>query len=527
MTAWKTAFFIPHRLRLHVNTVPWICGLGMGLAVSLMPGSGLSIVWPWVAGASAAVAVLPDLQSLRWVYVKLLRPWMLAADEYFAAWVVVWPILLGGTAPHQGCKYRHRKRLLKAGHRNTVGLSSGVRTIDTLLAAAASRETVYHKQWQQQCKIAALRERTSNAGFAALIVDGAHVIDVVVMQQDFAEGAAPDRAVCRTREEQPRILVVPAKELKMPFQVHVRDFARKVITVDGVFGAASVAFLKAKLLSKTCSVPPIWPLLKYQSTLLDDDRTLAAYGITNNANLEMTCKVLGGAVDAAPRAAESSGHATASASQDTAGATATDTSDGDLGLHSAQELQDYWAKCNDLRAAIRARNHQGRPGRYNTEDTARSRFIDGWVMPALMRGKLPHGHDDTMLFLGPKAALAKSTQLALMAWARDVNTRYTSSPEELANPSLYKQQTLRYVLTKAAEKLPATMHTGRPSVEYTFRTGIHRERYARATTVLPRICREFVCDASQDFTVGAAQSPELLLLPLRQRHRIAETVEVR
>ncbi len=42
MTAWKTAFFIPHRLRLHVNTVPWICGLGMGLAVSLMPGSGLS-----------------------------------------------------------------------------------------------------------------------------------------------------------------------------------------------------------------------------------------------------------------------------------------------------------------------------------------------------------------------------------------------------------------------------------------------------------------------------------------------------
>ena len=42
MTAWKTAFFIPHRLCLHVNTVPWICGLGMGLAVSLMPGSGLS-----------------------------------------------------------------------------------------------------------------------------------------------------------------------------------------------------------------------------------------------------------------------------------------------------------------------------------------------------------------------------------------------------------------------------------------------------------------------------------------------------
>ena len=101
---------------------------------------------------------------------------------------------------------------------------------------------VYHKQRQQQCNIAALRERISNAAFAALIVDGAHVIDVVVMQQDFAEGAEPDRAVCRTREEQPRILVVPAKELKMPFQVHVRDFARKVITVDGVFGAASVAF---------------------------------------------------------------------------------------------------------------------------------------------------------------------------------------------------------------------------------------------------------------------------------------------
>ena len=41
LTAWKTAClkFIPQRLGLHVNTVHWICGLGMGLAVSSMPGS--------------------------------------------------------------------------------------------------------------------------------------------------------------------------------------------------------------------------------------------------------------------------------------------------------------------------------------------------------------------------------------------------------------------------------------------------------------------------------------------------------
>jgi hypothetical protein len=67
---------------------------------------------------------------------------------------------------------------------------------------------------------------------------------------------------------------------------------------------------------------------------------------------------------------------------------------------------------HDLRAAIGARNHQGRPGRYRGEDTlaASVRFIDGchwqWVMPFLLRGKLPTEHDDRMLFLGPKATLA-------------------------------------------------------------------------------------------------------------------------
>jgi hypothetical protein len=36
-------------------------------------------------------------------------------------------------------------------------------------------------------------------------------------------------------------------------------------------------------------------------------------------------------------------------------------------------------------------------GRYRGEDTARVRFIDGWVMPSLLRGKLPTVHDDRML----------------------------------------------------------------------------------------------------------------------------------
>ena len=92
------------------------------------------------------------------------------------------------------------------------------------------------------------------------------------------------------------------------------------------------------------------------------------------------------------------------ASHTTEGSAATSGSTTeDLGLHSAEVLHAYWVKCHDLRAAIRARNHQGRPGRYRGEDTARVRFIDGWVMPSLLRGKLPTEHDDRMLFLGPKA----------------------------------------------------------------------------------------------------------------------------
>ena len=159
------------------------------------------------------------------------------------------------------------------------------------------------------------------------------------------------------------------------------------------------------------------------------------------------------------------------ASHTTEGSAATSGSTTeDLGLHSAQVLHAYWVKCHDLRAAIRARNHQGRPGRYRGEDTARVRFIDGWVMPSLLRGKLPTEHDDRMLFLGPKATLAIAAQVELAAWARDVNNRSASSAEELANPA-YPQQTLQYVLTKTAEKLPATLKTGRPKVEYTFLTG--------------------------------------------------------
>ena len=159
------------------------------------------------------------------------------------------------------------------------------------------------------------------------------------------------------------------------------------------------------------------------------------------------------------------------ASHTTEGSAATSGSTTeDLGLHSAEVLHAYWVKCHDLRAAIRARNHQGRPGRYRGEDTARVRFIDGWVMPSLLRGKLPTEHDDRMLFLGPKATLAIAAQVELAAWARDVNNRSASSAEELANPA-YPQQTLQYVLTKTAEKLPATLKTGRPKVEYTFQTG--------------------------------------------------------
>ena len=159
------------------------------------------------------------------------------------------------------------------------------------------------------------------------------------------------------------------------------------------------------------------------------------------------------------------------ASHTTEGSAATSGSTPeDLGLHSAQELHAYWVKCHDLRAAIRARNHQGRPGRYRGEDTARVRFIDGWVMPSLLRGKLPTVHDDRMLFLGPKATLAIAAQVELAAWARNVNNRSASSAEELLNPA-YPQQTLQYVLTKTAQKLPATLKTGRPKVEYTFQTG--------------------------------------------------------
>ena len=83
------------------------------------------------------------------------------------------------------------------------------------------------------------------------------------------------------------------------------------------------------------------------------------------------------------------------------------------------------------------------PGRYRGEDTARVRFIDGWIMPLLLRGKCRRSTTTGC----SSSALANAAQARLAAWARDVNNRSASSAEELANPA-YAQQTLQCVLTR-------------------------------------------------------------------------------
>ena len=82
MTARKTAFFIPHGLELPLNTT------SLKHFADLRPRNGACGVFNAGFGVVApvalvAVAVLLDLQSLHWVYVQLLKPWVLGADVYF------------------------------------------------------------------------------------------------------------------------------------------------------------------------------------------------------------------------------------------------------------------------------------------------------------------------------------------------------------------------------------------------------------------------------------------------------------
>ena len=188
-------------------------------------------------------------------------------------------------------------------------------------AKVAKRVREYLRQLGEAQALHEVRERKATACFEACWMDRVRPIDVVVIMQDFAEGEEPDRAVCYTLEEQPRILVFPAKELKLPFEVFVRDLEGKPFTVEKLTGATSVKGLKEKFVKKTGM--RYWPMLKYGThARLDDDALLSAYGITKDATLEVTGRMLGGAVlagqstaEANPFAAESSRQATATAQQ--------------------------------------------------------------------------------------------------------------------------------------------------------------------------------------------------------------------
>ena len=224
---------------------------------------------------------------------------------------------------------KERKKLRKVRPTSTVGVRRVVEHLDTFFAKVAKRVREYLRQLGEAQALHEVRERKATACFEAYCMDGVRPIDVVVVMQDFAAGEEPDRAVCYTLEEQPRIVVLPANELKLPFEVFVRDLEGKPFTVEKLTGATSVKGLKEKFVKKTGM--RYWPMLKYGThARLDDDAVLSACGITKDATLEVTGSMLGGAAlagqstaEANPFAAESSRQATATAQQaaaDTSGA---------------------------------------------------------------------------------------------------------------------------------------------------------------------------------------------------------------
>jgi hypothetical protein len=224
---------------------------------------------------------------------------------------------------------KERKKLRKARPPSTVGVRRVVEHVDMFFAKVAKRVREYLRQLGEAQALHEVRERKATACFEAYWMDGVRPIDVVVIMQDFAAGEEPDRAVCYTLEEQSRILVLPANELKLPFEVFVRDLEGKPFTVEKLTGATSVKGLKEKFVKKTGM--RYWPMLKYGThARLDDDAVLSAYGITKDATLEVTGSMLGGAAlagqstaEANSFAAEPLSQATATAQQDTA-----DTSGG-------------------------------------------------------------------------------------------------------------------------------------------------------------------------------------------------------
>ena len=106
---------------------------------------------------------------------------------------------------------------------------------------------------------------------------------------------------CPTKMEQQRhrVLAANATELTKIFQVFVKNLQGKSITVNNVTGLTSVEDLKFNVKEKT-EMRGVWPELKYQSEWLRDGKTLSAYGIDQDATLEMTWLLLGGGPTPAP-----------------------------------------------------------------------------------------------------------------------------------------------------------------------------------------------------------------------------------
>jgi hypothetical protein len=124
----------------------------------------------------------------------------------------------------------------------------------------------------------------------------------------------PDQALCSTvtlsmtnmgqcqtniEQERHRLLAANATELTKIFQVFVKNLQGKSITINNVTGLTSVEDLKLNVKEKT-EMRGVWPVLWYQSGWLHDGKTLSAYGIEQDATLEMTWLLLGGGPTPAP-----------------------------------------------------------------------------------------------------------------------------------------------------------------------------------------------------------------------------------
>jgi hypothetical protein len=335
--AWYMVFHVPRLVGVDVSQLRWILGVVLGFAASLHGWNPL--VWGCVT-AMMGLVLVPDLESLLRMY-ELARPGVLMVDVYCGLAVMhpgdafltlAWPhcshcrlnrfsrwshislfapssLSLAAFPSHSR---RELRRLWRLGAKRrpwrfygvwpsvgrsrarveppSNGLRAIIQEVDTHLRMVVSK---CRKQGRQVAALRRKLDRVATQVYSAQTLADGHQVSVRVVGGDFGDDLLPERALCYTLEQHPRVLIVKATELTKTFQVFVRNIEGKSITINDLTGQTSVPDFKLKVKRKT-GMRGVWPIVWYRGKQLDDSKNLSTYGIEQDANLKLIWFLLGG-----------------------------------------------------------------------------------------------------------------------------------------------------------------------------------------------------------------------------------------